>query len=423
VLRVGLTGGTGAGKSTVARRLADHGAVVIDADRVAREVVESGTDALAEIVAEFGSAVLLDDGRLDRAALGRRVFGDSAARARLNAIVHPRVARRTEQLVAELPGDRVVVHDVPLLVENRLAPTYPLVVVVLAPTERRVSRLVEARGLSAEEARARIASQAGDAERVAVADVVLVNDAALADLHAAVDALWTDRIAPYAENLRACRRAAPPDVELVPYDESWPAQAARLVERIRLAGGRRVLRVDHVGSTAVPGLAAKDVLDLQVIVASLAQADALAPDLHRVGLPLVPGVTGDTPHPAGADQERWRKRMHASADPGRLAHVHVRVAGWPGERIAVQFRDWLRAVPAARSEYEREKRRLAAVFSRPTEYAAAKEAWFAGALPRAAAWAEAAPVPEPEPEPQPGPEPEPEPQPGPEPEETVGPPA
>jgi len=387
VLRIGLTGGTGAGKSTVARRLADCGAVVIDADRVAREVVEPGTEALAEIVAEFGPAVLLDDGRLDRAALGRRVFGDAAARARLNAIVHPRVARRTEQLVAELGEARVVVHDVPLLVENGLAPTYALVVVVLASEQQRISRLIQERGLTDEEARARIASQAGDAERVAVADVVLVNDAGLADLHAAIDRLWNDRIAPYAQNLAAGRRAPAPDVELVPYDESWPAQAARLAERIRVAGGPRVLRVDHVGSTAVPGLAAKDVLDLQVVVASLAEADALAPDLHRIGLPRVPGVAQDTGHPAGADPELWRKRMHASADPGRLVHVHVRVAGWPGERIAVQFRDWLRADPAARSEYEREKRRLAAVHPRPAEYAAAKEAWFAGALPRAAAWA------------------------------------
>src|SRR5690349_19395640 len=129
MLRVGLTGGIGSGKSTVARRLAEHGAVVIDADKIAREVVEPGTDGLAEIHAAFGDDVI-SDGALDRAALAQRVFTDETARATLNGIVHPRIGARTGELMAAAPADAIVVHDVPLLVENHLGPAYHLVLVV-----------------------------------------------------------------------------------------------------------------------------------------------------------------------------------------------------------------------------------------------------------------------------------------------------
>jgi dephospho-CoA kinase len=195
VLRVGLTGGIGAGKSEVARLLSVRGAVVIDADVLAREVVEPGTDGLAAVVAEFGDSVLAADGSLDRAKLGRIVFGDDGARARLNAIVHPRVAARTAELMAAAPPDSVVVHDVPLLIENGLAPNYDLVLVVEAPLPSRLARLA-ARGLSADEARSRIAAQASDEQRREIADVVIANDDDLAQLGRRVAAVWTSRIEP-----------------------------------------------------------------------------------------------------------------------------------------------------------------------------------------------------------------------------------
>ena len=146
---VGLTGGIGAGKSAVAPRLAERGAVIIDADRLAREVVAAGTDGLAEVVAAFGAGVLGPDGELDRPALGRRVFGDDAARRRLEAIIHPRVRARTAELGHAAPADAIVVNDVPLLVEAGLAPTYHLVVVVLAAERTRIRRLAETRGMTA----------------------------------------------------------------------------------------------------------------------------------------------------------------------------------------------------------------------------------------------------------------------------------
>jgi dephospho-CoA kinase len=195
VLSIGLTGGIGSGKSTVAALLAQRGARVVDADRIAREVVEPGTPGLAAVVAEFGTGVLSPDGTLDRPALAGLVFSDPAARARLDAVVHPLVRARAGELVAAAPADAVVVQDVPLLVESGQAHSFDLVLVVQTDVETRVARLVE-RGLTAEDARARIASQATDEQRRAVADVVLVNDGDRAALTEQVDRFWTERVAP-----------------------------------------------------------------------------------------------------------------------------------------------------------------------------------------------------------------------------------
>ena len=195
MLRIGLTGGIGSGKSTVAALLAERGARVVDADRIAREVVEPGTPGLAAVVAEFGEAVLAADGSLDRPALAAVVFGDPAARARLDGVVHPLVRARAAELVAAAPADAVVVQDVPLLVETGQAGSYDLVLVVEADPEVRVARLV-GRGLSADDARARMASQATDEQRRAVADVVLRNDGDRDALAAQVDRFWSERVEP-----------------------------------------------------------------------------------------------------------------------------------------------------------------------------------------------------------------------------------
>ena len=195
MLRIGLTGGIGSGKSTVAVLLAERGARIVDADRIAREVVEPGTPGLAAVVAEFGDEVLTPEGALDRPALAAIVFGDPAARARLDAVVHPLVRARAAELVAAAPPDAVVVQDVPLLVETGQAGSYDLVLVVQTDEPIRVARLVD-RGLSAVDARARIASQATDEQRRAVADVVLHNDGDRAALAAQVARFWIDRVQP-----------------------------------------------------------------------------------------------------------------------------------------------------------------------------------------------------------------------------------
>jgi len=192
VLRVGLTGGIGAGKSEVSARLAARGAVIIDADKIAREVVEPGTPGLAAVVAEFGEQVLLPDGSLDRERLGSIVFADADRRAALNAIVHPLVGERMNELVEAAPQDAVVVYDVPLLTENNLAGLYDMVVVVDVPVETQLARLTGARGMSEEDARARIAAQATREERLKIADYVIDNSGTLEELDAAVDALWTE---------------------------------------------------------------------------------------------------------------------------------------------------------------------------------------------------------------------------------------
>lgn len=383
MLRVGLTGGIGAGKSTVARRLAGHGAAVIDADKLAREVVAPGTPGLAAVVEAFGVDVLDADGALDRPRLGSLVFNDSAARRRLNEIVHPLVRRRSRELM-DAAGSAIAVYDVPLLVENGLAPEYHLVIVVEAPEAVRVDRLVRERGMSEGDAVARLAAQASDEQRRAVADVVLVNDGAIADLEDQVDNLWAGRVSPYADNLRAGRRVSSPQVVLLPSQARWPLDFTRLAARIAHAIGP--LRIDHVGSTAVPGLAAKDVIDIQISVDSLDEADRLRPALEGAGFPAAPAIRGDSPKPISPDPAQWQKRYHGAADPGRPAHLHLRVTGSAGWRYALLFRDWLRAAPAEAAAYEAEKRRLAAEHAQREAYAEAKEPWFDAALPRAERW-------------------------------------
>ncbi|MEU8512124.1 dephospho-CoA kinase [Kitasatospora sp. NPDC048722] len=191
MLKIGLTGGIGAGKSEVSRLLAAHGAVIVDSDVIAREVVAPGTAGLAAVVAEFGSAVLRPDGSLDRPALGAIVFGAPDRLQALNAIVHPLVRARSAELEAAAAPDAVVVHDVPLLAENGLGPLYDLVVVVDAADDVRVARLVELRGMTEDEARARMAAQATREERLAIADIVIDNSGPLEDLAPRVAEVWS----------------------------------------------------------------------------------------------------------------------------------------------------------------------------------------------------------------------------------------
>ncbi|WP_089022004.1 dephospho-CoA kinase [Micromonospora coriariae] len=383
MLRVGLTGGIGSGKSAVAARLVERGAVLVDADRVAREVVAPGTEGLAEIVAAFSERVLDAEGALDRAALGAVVFADETARRRLEAITHPRVRARTAELVAAAAPDAIVVNDVPLLVEVGLAPTYHLVVVVQTAVPTRLERLARDRGMDRAEAERRIAAQADDARRRAVADVVLTNDGSLAALHAEVDRLWHKRLLPYEHNLRARRVVPPGRVEV---DPTWPEQYARLAARIRHALAPADLRIDHIGATAVPGLATEDVMDVQVAVPTLADADGtLADRLANAGFPRVPGQWWDDARPAGSG--RWEKRLHGSADPARPVRLHVRVAGSPGWRYALLTRDHLRADPGRRAGYLLHQRELADAAPVVSGSGTARDPWFDEEYLRAERWA------------------------------------
>lgn len=190
---IALTGGIASGKSTIAARLAEHGAVIVDADRIVREVQEPGSPVLAAIAAEFGDGVVRDDGSLDRAALGALVFGHPERLARLNAIVHPAVRVESERRFAEARAADpagVVVYDVPLLAEARAHDPWELVVVAHAPAEVRVRRLVTERGMTEADARARIGAQASDDERLRLADVVIDTAGTMADTLAQADALW-----------------------------------------------------------------------------------------------------------------------------------------------------------------------------------------------------------------------------------------
>ncbi len=192
MLRVGLTGGIGSGKSEVTRRLAEHGAVIIDADLIARDVVQPGTSGLAQVAETFGPGVLRPDGSLDRDKLGELVFADAELRGKLNAIVHPLVGARMAELERQAGPAAITVHAVPLLAENQLAGGYDLVVVVDVPQWLQVERLVRHRGMSREQARARIAAQASREQRLAIATIVLDNSGSLAELDRQVGELWTE---------------------------------------------------------------------------------------------------------------------------------------------------------------------------------------------------------------------------------------
>ena len=188
--RIGLTGGIGAGKSTVADRLAELGAVIVDADRIARDLVEPGGEALAELVTEFGPRILQADGSLSRAELAALAFSDPRATDRLNAIMHPLIRSEAQQRLSEHPEAAVVVYDMPLLVETGQADLVDLVVVVDAPEEVQVDRAVRLRGLNEADVRRRIEVQASREDRLAAADVVIDNSGSVADTTAQVDALW-----------------------------------------------------------------------------------------------------------------------------------------------------------------------------------------------------------------------------------------
>jgi len=195
LLRVGLTGGIGSGKSEVARRLAEHGAVLIDADVAARRVVEPGSPGLAQVAAAFGDEVLRPDGSLNRERLGEIVFGDPGLRAKLNAIVHPLVRdwmQKAERAAVQADGDAIVVHDVPLLAESRGTTGFDAVIVVNVPPDLQLDRLVSLRGMAADQARARMAAQASRVQRLAVADIVIDNSGSLDDLDRRVAEVWAD---------------------------------------------------------------------------------------------------------------------------------------------------------------------------------------------------------------------------------------
>ena len=380
MIRIGLTGGIGAGKSTVSTTFNECGGIIVDGDVIAREVVEPGTDGLKALVDAFGEDILLPDGALNRPALAAKAFVDDEQRAKLNQIVHPLVGQRRLEIIESVPDDAVVVEDIPLLVETGMAPMFPLVVVVTAPEELRVERLIK-RGMDEADARARISAQASEDQRRAIADVLLDNSGSQDDLTQRARALWRDRVLPLADNIRH-NRAVPSAWKLVPYNAEWADQAQRIIKRIQMACGAKALRVDHIGSTAVPGLEAKDVIDIQVTVASLEVADDIADALAGVGFPRKADITADHPHTD--DASAWRKRFHGAADPGRPANIHIRVDGWPNQQFALLFRDWLIAHPDVQSEYIAVKRTA----EDGADYPEAKEPWFGDAYRRARDWAE-----------------------------------
>src|SRR5215207_6193120 len=381
MLRIGLTGGIGAGKSTVSATFAECGGIIVDGDVIAREVVEPGTEGLAQLVEAFGEDILLADGALNRPALAAKAFVDDEKRAKLNGIVHPLVGKRRLEIIESVPENAVVVEDIPLLVETGMAPMFPLVVVVTADEETRVTRVVQ-RGMDEADARARIKAQAPEEERRAIADVLLDNSGSQDELVEKARDIWYHRVLPLAQNIRT-RHVDDHKLQLVTFDPTWPDQALRIIKRIQTACGAKVLRIDHIGSTAVPGMDAKDVIDIQAAVASLDVADEIADALADIGYPRIEHITSDVPHTD--DPALWQKRIHGAADPGRPARIHIRVDGWPNQQFALLFRDWLKANPTVREEYMAVKRQALGA----PHYSDAKEPWFGDAYRRAWEWAEA----------------------------------
>lgn len=248
MLSLGLTGGIAAGKSLLTNRFRELGAVVIDADQLARDVVAPGTPGLDAVLATFGDRILSPDGSLNRPKLGSVVFADPAARESLNAIVHPRVRAAANALKADAGARAIVVQDIPLLVESGQAAGFHLVVVVQAPREERIARMVRDRGMSREDALARMAAQASDGQRTAAADVLILNDGSPDAAVAQLDRLWQERLLPFAANLTAERPAPLPAVA---GDAGQPDDAGA-TEQDSAARERMAARLAHA-VRGVPG--------------------------------------------------------------------------------------------------------------------------------------------------------------------------
>lgn len=373
MLRIGLTGGIGAGKSTVSTILAAHGAMIVDADRIAREVVAPGEPLLAELAAAFGQEVIDSDGGLDRAALATAAFVDEEATARLNGLMHPAIRDRTAVHFARHSDAEVVVHDVPLLVENDMTPAYHLNLLVDVPAEVRLTRLMESRGMDRTDAESRISRQADDEQRRHACDVIIDNAGPVEDTQQQVKRLYEERIAPFAENLVEQRRAERGCVDLIdPGVIDWPAHAQRIIAKLR-HGTDGAYALEHIGSTSVPGLPAKDVIDLQLLVPDLDAARRLAPRLGDLGYP-----GRELADHLGEDrfEGKW---LHANTDPGRGVNLHVRTEGSFAADFARSFRDLLSDDAAERDAYARLKQELArSHVGDPTSdgYAEAKEPYF-----------------------------------------------
>lgn len=308
MLNIGLTGGLGAGKSAVAAIFKELGAVVIDADAIARDVVAPGTAGLDAVVDAFGEEVLLPDGSLDRRALAARVFEDPAARKLLGAITHPLVYQESARLQRAAPREAIVVNDIPLIVENGVAARYHLCIVVAAPERTRLKRAVARGTMTEEDALARMRAQADDSARRAAADVWLRNEGTAAELRATVETMWRERLVPFNENLLAGRVARGGGPVRHP-DREWPAQAGRLAARIKFGAGELVRGVRHTGPTsrAEPSV---DVIELEVDVRDPGDAQLLRPVLAAAGFFPEPGATV----------------RYGSADPGRPARLLIRPA-------------------------------------------------------------------------------------------------
>lgn len=311
MLLIGLTGGIGSGKSTVAGHLAARGAVVLDADELAREVVAPGTRALKQVQERFGAAVVDARGALDRPALGALVFDDPPARRDLEAITHPLIRQRTQERLAALPADALVVHDVPLLVELGYAPRYHLVLVVGADEQVRVDRLTGSRGLTRADALSRIRSQADDAARREVADAWLDNNGPPEALRDQVDSLHRSRLLPLHRNLEEGAPADPGNPVVATTGEDVTGRPRRILARLRWILGDAVVSARGAG----PGGGQTGPADRTEVVLGIADPDAV--DVRRR---LCQG--GFAPQV---------QRLYASCDPGRPATVQLQAPSVGGE--------------------------------------------------------------------------------------------
>ncbi|GAA4285456.1 dephospho-CoA kinase [Brevibacterium daeguense] len=342
MLRIGLTGGIGAGKSTVAQLFRDHGAAVIDADVIAREVVEPGSPALSQLAEAFGVDVVAPDGTLQRTRLAEIAFADPDSTARLNGIMHPAIRQRTEYWYERYADRQVVVHDVPLLVENGMSRIYHLAVLVDVSAETRIERLTTSRGMDEADARRRIAAQASDQQRYEACDVVLDNHGSPADLAAAFEQVWSGRISPFAENLDGRCPAAAGGCGLPEHPVSAVHRAGRTRERIetwlRLGGCEQVPvellpaapapdrsvrgSAEPTGAEQAPGAEAPTVICVR---AERDQLPAVQGALSAAGFPAADrSASGADPAP-GDSGHRAEGAEHRSADPCNPARVLVTV--------------------------------------------------------------------------------------------------
>lgn len=348
MIKIGLSGGIGSGKSTVVKMLSSCGAYIIDSDKLAREVVEPGTPGLHSIVEHFGEKVLAESGELNRNALSAIVFQSDEARKVLNSITHPRIAQRTQQLIEEAPRDSIIVHDTPLLVELNLGVFYDAVIIVWASMETRLHRLQKYRDMPQEEALSRIHAQTSDEIRSQTADVVIDNNSTVEAARAQVYDLFYHYLVPWRDHLIEGEPLSMP-ISLVSHQGKNPIAPkiiARLWTLLHSVTDSGIVSIEHIGATSMNLSLGQDIIDIHITVTHWNKKDIILSTLKDGGYVMVK---------YRHDEEKLAEYILSSTNPLRKSCIYIHHVDNPCREMYLHSNEFLRLHPQYHQQYIQSK--------------------------------------------------------------------